>query len=305
MQTEAKDQALIGFLNMRPPTAGNDVAAAFRAGLTGGGIVDGVNAVVRYEWANGQRDTLRLMAQDLIARRVAVIAAGGAVPALEAQQATATIPIVFFSGADPVRLGLVTRLDRPTGNLTGITQYNHDSSSKLLELLDELVPRGRPIAAIINGSSVHKQMIEILNRAAQTRSRSLVSFIAEDEEGVTKAFEHAAELKVGGVLVAASSYFAGIRTLFVSLADRHRVPTAYPAREFVEAGGLLSYGPSILDAYHLVGGYVAQILVGRRPQDLPVIQSTKFELVVNSKAAKTLGVIFPPQVGVQIAEELH
>ena len=301
---QAHERPLIGFLNMRPQEAGGDVAAAFRAGLMRGGIVDGVNVLISYKWANGRRYALRRMAKELIDEGVTVIVAGGAVPALEAKLATSAIPIVFFSGADPVRLGLVTRLDRPIGNLTGVTQYNHDLSSKLLDLLHELVPAELPIVAIINANDVHRRMVDTLTGAAQRRARRLVIIVAEDEESVRSAFSQASEIGAAGVLVAASSYFAGIRHLFVSLAAKHRIPTAYPEREFVEAGGLFSYGPSILDAYRLVGAYVAEIVHGRRPEDLPIVQTAKYELIVNSTAAKELGLAFPPQLAVQIDEEL-
>lgn len=300
----ANERPLIGFINMRPQSAGSDVAAAFQVGLTRGGIADRVNAFISYKWANGRQDALRDMVRQLISERVTVIVAGGAVPALEAKRATTDIPIVFFSGADPVRLGLVTRLDRPTGNLTGVTQHNHESSARLLDLLHEIVPLDRPILAIINESDVHRQMVDTLTAAAQRRMRRLICIDVKDEFGVRGAFKQATELGAAGVLVSASSYFAGIRSVFVAMASQHRMITAYPAREFVEAGGLFSYGPNILDAYRLVGGYVAEIIKGRRVEDLPIIQPTEYELVVNSATSKDLGVEFPPQLAVQIVEEL-
>jgi putative ABC transport system substrate-binding protein len=286
----------IGFLSSR---SANDSAlqdAAFRQALNETGYVDGRNVVIDYRWANGQYDRLPRMAADLVDRHVAVIFAGG--PAAHvAKAATKTIPIVYVSGEDPVNFGLVASLNRPGGNITGVSTFNAILGSKRFELLGELVPSADVIAFLANphsptGGAETKETQAV----ALSLGRTLIVLNASTESEVDAAFATLAQQRVGALVVTGDPFFVSRRDKVVALAARYAVPAIYTQREFVAAGGLIGYGTSITDAYRQAGIYVGRILKGEKPADLPIQQPTKFELVINIKTAKALGLDIPPTV---------
>jgi len=287
---------VIGFLSSR---SANDSAlqdAAFRRVLNEAGYVDGRNVVIDYRWANGQYDRLPGMAADLVARKVAVIFAGG--PAAHAAKAaTKTIPIVYVSGEDPVNFGLVTSLNRPGGNITGVSTLNAVLGSKRFELLGELVPSADVIAFLTNPiSQTGGPETRETQAVARSVGRTLIVLNASTESESEAAFATLAQQRVGAFIVTGDPFFVSRRDMIVALAARYAVPTIYTQREFVAAGGLIGYGTSLTYAYHQAGIYVARILKGAKPTDLPIEQATKFELVINLKTAKALGLQVPPQL---------
>jgi putative tryptophan/tyrosine transport system substrate-binding protein len=286
----------IGFLSSR---SANDSAlqdAAFRKALNETGYVDGRNVVIDYRWANGQYDRLPRMAADLVDRHVAVIFAGG--PAAHvAKAATKTIPIVYVSGEDPVNFGLVASLNRPGGNITGVSTFNAILGSKRFELLGELVPSADVIAFLANPHSpTGGAETRETEAVARNLGRTLIVLNASTEREVDAAFATLAQQRVGALVVTGDPFFVSRRDKVVALAARYAVPAIYTQREFVAAGGLIGYGTSITDAYRQAGIYVGRILKGEKPADLPVEEPTKFELVINLKTAKTLGLTVPPSL---------
>jgi putative ABC transport system substrate-binding protein len=248
---------------------------------------------IEYRWAEGQYDRLPSLAAELVAHPVAVIVAT-AVAVLAVKAATATIPIAFSTGGDPVRLGLVASLNRPSGNLTGVTQFTATLEPKRLELLRELVPNAALIAMIVNPNyqDAETQTGEV-EAAGRAIGQQMVVLKASSESEIEAAFVNAVQRRVGALLVGSDPFFSGQRKQIVALAARHALPAIYQWRDFVAIGGLMSYGTNISDAYRQVGLYTGRILKGAKPADLPVMQSTKVELVINMNTAKTLGLSFP------------
>jgi putative ABC transport system substrate-binding protein len=295
----------IGFLSGRSPTESVAVLAAFRQGLREGGYVEGSNVTITYRWAEGRYDLLPALAADLVVRRVVAIAAvGGSVSGLAAKAATTTIPIVFSSGGDAVKLGLVPSLNRPSGNVTGINLVFGALGAKRLELLRQLVPNGDAIAILVN-PSYPSSATEVQD--VQTGARRLglnVNVInATAATDFAPAFAAMKAQRSAAVLVADDPFLQSRRDELVALAASHAMPAIYFSRDFAQAGGLMSYGPDINDAYRLVGVYVGRILKGDKPADLPVMQPTKFELLINLKTAKALGLELPPTL-LALADEV-
>jgi putative tryptophan/tyrosine transport system substrate-binding protein len=281
---------MIGFLSSGSPGPFALLLAAFHQGLKDGGYVEGRNVAVEYRWAEGRYVQLPALAAGLVRRRVAVIAAtGGTLSARAAKAATATIPVLFVA-ADPVGDGLVASFSRPGGNVTGISVFTTELAPKRLQWLRELVPKAGKIATLINSANVtDMQETEAVNRAGL----QVLTIKAEAESDFEAAFTEAAQQGVDALLVSADPLFNARRAQLVALAARHSLPAAYPWREYVAAGGLMSYGTSLAGTYRQVGQYVSRVLKGDKPADLPVQNPTKFELVINTKTAKALGLIIP------------
>jgi putative ABC transport system substrate-binding protein len=288
---------VVGFLGSPSAEEWVPFVAAFQLGLKETGYVEGDSVSVEYRWANGQYDRLPGLAVDLVRREVAVIlAAGSPAPALAAKAATATIPIVFANGADPIQFGLVASLNRPGGNVTGINFLVADLGEKELGLIHELAPNVA-VAVMINPNNPNAESIRsAASNAARSRALPLQVLKAGTTEEIDTAFAKLVEQQLGALLVAADAFFLGRRKQFVALAERYRIPAIYYMREFVSAGGLMSYGTNISDAYRRAGVYTGKILKGARPADLPVEQSTKFEFVLNLKTAKALGLTVPDKL---------
>jgi putative ABC transport system substrate-binding protein len=287
---------VIGFLNAGSAEGYAAPLAAFLKGLGEAGYVDGRNAKIEYRWASGQNDRLPAMAADLVQRQVAVIAATSTPAALAAKAATTTVPIVFETAADPVQLGLVASLNRPGGNATGVTQTNLEIAPKRLELLHEVLPAARVMALLVDPSdpAVAKTTANQMQAAARTLGLQLHVLNASTETDFDAAFKKIGQLQASGLVISAgTAIFASRGRQLAALAARHAVPTVGTNRIFVAAGGLISYGADIVEAYRLTGGYVGRILRGEKPADLPVQQATKIELSINLKAAKALGVTVP------------
>ena len=269
--------------------------AAFRKSLSEAGYVEGQNVAIEYRWAQGQFDRLPDLAADLVRHQVSVVFAGGGLdPSLAAKAATSKIPIVFANGTDPVEAGLVSSFDHPGANVTGITFLLNTLGPKELEVLYELVPKAALVAALINPkSSTAASQLKDLQDTALALGRQLRIFHASSEREIDAVFASLAQLQLGGLVIGADAFFFSRRDQFVTLVTRSSIPTIYPWREAVVAGGLASYGSSITDAYRLAGIYTGRILKGDKPASLPVQQSTKTELVINLKTAKALGLNIP------------
>ena len=298
---------VIGFLSGRSPGESESVEAAFRQGLKESGYAEGQNVHIAFRWAEGRYDRLPALLASLVDIRVAVIAAAGgqAVP-LAAKAATSTIPIVFVSGEDPVKLGLVASLNRPGGSATGVSMFLSEMEAKRLALLHELVPTGTITGVIVNPSSpsIDTQLREI-NSAARALGRQIQIVNATNERELDAAFVSLAQSKVGALLIASNAYFTSRRDQIVALAAQRAIPAIYDQREFPMAGGLMSYGTNLSDSYRLMGVYTGKILKGEKPTDLPVQQSTKFELVINLKTAKALGLDVPPALSARADEVIE
>lgn len=284
---------VIGFLNSRTADQGAYLVGAIRQGLRETGFTEGQNIAIEYRWADGHIDGLPALATDLVQRGVKVIIAGGT--ALAAKAATAKIPIVFTTGLDPIEYGLVSSVNRPTGNVTGTTFYSGALGAKQLELLREMVPDASAFALLVRPDSPSAEsQIREAQKAARATGHEMQVLNANRDTDFENAIATVSKLRNGVLLVAVDPYFDSRASQLTELAARYRVPTIYSLREFVVVGGLMSYGASITDAYHLAGVYAGRILKGARPADLPVQLPTRFELVINLKSAKALGLAIPP-----------
>jgi putative tryptophan/tyrosine transport system substrate-binding protein len=289
---------VIGFLSSRSPGESTDVVAAFRRGLRDAGFAEGENLAIAFRWAEGRYDRLPALAADLVESRVtAILAAGGPPSALAAKAATSTVPIVFSSVTDPVRLGLVASLNRPGGNVTGMAGFTTALGAKRLGLLHELVPAAAVIAILMNpnnpGAEADAKDVSV---AAQALGVKVQALNANTERDLDAAFATLDRLRIGALVLISDPFFDTQRDRLVELSARHGIAGSYAWREYVAAGGLMSYGTSLTDAYRQAGIYAARVLKGEKPANLPVIQPTKFELVINLKTAKTLGLNVPPSM---------
>ena len=295
---------VIGFLNAASPDTNADRVRGFRQGLKDSGYVEGENVTIIYRWAEGQWDRLPALATELLHRRVAVIAAFGNSAAVAAKAATTAIPIVFSVGDDPVRLGLVASLARPGGNLTGINIFTAELVAKRLELLREMVPAATRVAVLVSPHNASSEST-VRDTAAGARAMGLqVQVLNADTSGeIDAAFATLARERSDALFVDPNPFFTSRRVHLVNLASRLAVPAIYFDRAFAEIGGLMSYGASLTDSYRQGGVYTARILKGTKPADLPVLQSSKFELVINHQTARMLGLTVPPTL-ISIADEV-
>ncbi len=296
---------VIGYLNGTSPAPSAQFVAAFRQGLNETGYAEGRNVTIEYRWAEGRYDRMTEMAGDLVRRQVAVIvASGGAAAIASAKQATATIPILFVTGSDPVQTDLVASLNRPGGNVTGVHFFTVELESKRLGLLRDLVPNAATIAVLLNptypNAAFHLQEVE---NAARRAGQQIQILSASTEAEIDVAFARLPQLRAGALLVGADPFFNSRRDQIVALAARYAIAAIYEQRTFAQAGGLASYGTSQTDAYRQVGIYTGRVLRGEKPADLPVVQSTKFEFVINLKTAKALGLEVPPGLS-SMADEI-
>ena len=304
-RAEQSAMPLIGLLGSASADEAGRVTDALRAGLKDAGLTEGRNVAIEYRWADGQYDRLPALAEDLVNHQVALIVTAGAEPsALAAKSATRKIPITFVIEGDPVSIGLVDSLNRPGGNATGMSLIASSLEPKRLELLRELVPQNTMIAVLVNPDYADTDFqLGGLQAAANKSGQQINVLNASAEDELATAFTNLIQQRAGALLVAADPFFNQHRDQIVRLAARYKVPAIYSSREFVAVGGLMSYGANIADAYHSAGNYVGRILGGAKPTDLPVQQPTTFELVINLKAAKALGLTVPNAL-LAIADEV-
>ena len=286
---------VVGFVNASSSTESARFAGPFRQGLADTGYIEGQNVAIEYRWADSHYERLPDMIADLVRRRVAVLAATSTPAALAAKAATTVIPIVFQTGGDPIKLGLVDSLNRPSGNITGATQLNEEVAPKRLELLHELLPTASVVALLVNPTNpaLAETTTRTLQAAAQTLGLELHVFNASTEHDFDTAFANLIQLRAGGLVIGPDPFFTSRSKLLATQALQHSVPVVFEYREFVVAGGLMSYGGGSADTYRLAGVYAARILKGEKPSELPVQQGTQVELFLNLKTAKTLGLTFP------------
>jgi putative ABC transport system substrate-binding protein len=286
---------VIGFLSSASPDLYANRLRAFRQGLKEAGYVEGQNVAIEYRWAEGQNDRLPALAAELVQRHVDVIAAAGGTPsAVAAKAATATIPIVFGVAVDPVKIGLVASLNRPGGNLTGITNLNVEVGPKRLELMRELIPAATNIAVLVNPTSpIAEPFSRSMQAAARTLGQQVHVLQASTEQDFDKVFADLARLRAGALVISPDVFFNTKIEQLAVLSLRHAVPAIFQYREFAAAGGLISYGSDETEYYRLIGIYAGRILKGEKPADLPVVQSTKVEMILNLKTAKALGITVP------------
>ena len=287
-----------GFLNSATIQSQAHLAAAFRGGLEDAGYTEGRNVAIEYRWADGYYGRLPDLAADLVHRRVAVIAAtGGTVAAVAAKQATTEIPIVFVMGADPIKAGLVESLNSPGTNVTGVTMFSVSLTAKRIELIHEVAPNARTVVMLVNPNSADAQaQSENAEEAAHAIGEQIQIIKAGTEDAINSALEALARQPATCLIVANDAFFSSRAQQIATLATHFRLPAVYPFREFAAAGGLLSYATKLAKAYGDAGSYVARILKGAKAADLPVLQPTKFELVINLKTAKALGLVVPPSL---------
>jgi putative ABC transport system substrate-binding protein len=289
-------QPVIGFLHPRSLADAVPLIAAFRRGLQEANFIEGTNLAVEYRFAEGQPERLAALAAGLVDRRVAVIVAG-ARAGEAAKAATATIPIVFLSGGDPVRTGLVASLNRPGGNVTGVSLLSLDLEAKRVDILHDLNPHLTSIAILADSTSASMDyQAQEARAAARKLDVSVRLYSVRSDQDFDAAFMSIARERAGALIVTGSVYFLFFRDRLVTLAAQHKIPAIYELREFTEVGGLISYGPNVIDAWRQVGNYTGRILKGEKPPDLPVVQPTKYDLIINLQAAKALDLIVPPQL---------
>jgi putative tryptophan/tyrosine transport system substrate-binding protein len=305
LAARAQQTTLIGFLSPGSPEPSSFLVAAFREGLKNASYIEGKNVSIEYRWARGHYDQLETLAADLVRRQVAVIAAtGGTISAQAAKAATSTIPIVFNVGDDPIKSGLVASFNRPGGNITGVSTLSPALETKRLGLLRELVPRTAIVAVLLNATNpdVGPQRRDV-NAAATALGQELRFFYASNESDLDTAFGALVEQRADALLVGNDVFFTNRREQIVALAARHAVPTIYAFRQFAESGGLMSYSTNLIEVYRQIGVYVGRVLKGEKPADLPVVQPTKFELVINLKTAKALSLTVPDKL-LALADEV-
>src|SRR5438105_15033705 len=294
---------VIGFLGSALPGPFAPYVAAFQQGLSDAGYVDGQDVRIEYRWAEGHYDRLPALAADLVRRQVAVIAATGGEPSPQVvKAATRTIPVVFMANGDPVAAGLVASLNRPGGNLTGVTIFGMMAADKRMELLRQLMPKAGMIGYLMNPNNPNREFDNV-QTAARSLGQEILVLNANNGREIDFAFVTIAQQRVAALLVASDPLFFDRRDQLVALAARQAIPAIYYLRAFPQVGGLLSYGNSLTDMYRQVGTYTGRVLNGEKPADLPVMQSTKFELVINLKTAKALGLEIPPTL-IAIANEV-
>jgi putative ABC transport system substrate-binding protein len=305
--TQQSAMPVIGFINAASPHSYARPVSAFLKGLGETGYVEGHNVAIEYRWGEGRSDRLPALVADLIHNQVAVIAATSTPAALAAKAANTTIPIVFETGSDPVRIGLVASLARPGGNVTGVTQTNVEITPKRLELLHELLPAASVMALLVNptDSTQAEATIRGVQGAARTLGLELHVLNASSERDFDGVFAKLIELRAGGLVIGGDPFFTGRIEQLAAMAVHHAVPVIYQWREFAVAGGLLSYGSDVTDAYRLAGNYTGRILKGDKPADLPVQQATKVELIVNLKTARALGLTVPTALLVRADEVIE
>jgi putative ABC transport system substrate-binding protein len=305
LASHAQQMQVVGFLSIASAAPFEHLVVGFRRGLQEGGFVEGRNVAVEYRWAEGRYDRLPALAADLVGRQVAVIVtSGGENPAFAAKSVTTTIPIVFNIGSDPVKIGLVASLARPGGNATGVNIFTAELSEKRFGLLNDTIPAATSIALLVNPNFAPAVANAREAEAAARRvGKDVVIFNATSENEIDNAFARMVQPRPRALLVAADPFFNSRREQIVPLAARHAIPAIYEWREFSEAGGLMSYGTSLVEAYRLQGIYTGRILKGEKPANLPVVQLSKSELVINLKTAKALGLTIPPGV-LAIADEV-
>ena len=291
---QQRTMPVIGFLStLSPSNMAANVMNEFRQGLKEAGFVEGQNVKIEYRWAEGHYDRLPALAADLVRRQVAVIAATGGEPSPQVvKAATQTIPVVFMANGDPVAAGLVASLNRPGGNLTGVTIFGMMAAGKRLELLRQLMPKAGTIAYLMNPNNPNRELDNV-QAAARSVGQQIIVLNADGGREVDTAFATIAQQRVAALLVASDPLFFDRRDQLIALAARQAIPAIYYLRAFSQAGGLSSYGSNLADMYRQVGTYTGRVLNGERPADLPVMQSTKFELVINLKTAKALGLEVP------------
>jgi putative ABC transport system substrate-binding protein len=295
---------VIGFLRSTPATGFAYIVDAFRQGLNDAGFVEGKNVAIEYRWADNQLDRLPGLAADLIAKQVAAIVGAGPAAAQASKAASATTPITFVIGSDPVKTGLVASLNRPGGNITGVVFTSIALAAKLLGMLHELVPKASVIAVLRDPNTPEVEVeLRDLEEAGRAIGRQLLMVTVASEREFHAAFAKFGHAGAGGLLIGSSPFFLSQRRQLVALAGRHALPTMYNQREYAEAGGLISYGPSQTDAYRRAGVYVGRILRGEKPGDLPVEVGTKFELIINLATAKAFGVEITPKL-LALADEV-
>jgi putative ABC transport system substrate-binding protein len=296
---------VIGLLDPRSPDAMADRLRAFRLGLKDVGYVEGENVTVIYRFAEDQFDRLPELAAELVRRRVTVIAATATPVAIAAKAATTTIPIAFIAAQDPVRLGLVASLARPGGNLTGINFFSGELAAKRLDLLRELLPQAVRVAVLVNpaNASLTASTLRDVEAAARAIGLQVQVLNASTNREINSAFENVGRDRPDALFVGPDTFLTARRIQVVQLAAFHRLPAVYPVRDFVEVGGLMIYGTNVMDAFRQLGIYAGRILKGAKPADLPVVQSSKFELVINAETARMLGLAVPPSL-LAIADEV-
>jgi putative tryptophan/tyrosine transport system substrate-binding protein len=288
---------VIGYLDPRSPDAISERLRAFREGLKETGYVVGENVGIEYRWAENQLDRLPMLAADLVRRQVAVITPAGIPAIFAAKAATSTIPIVFMTGDDPVRVGLVASLAQPGGNLTGIAFLTTELAAKRLELLRELFPKVGRVAILVTASAAQTEAtLREVELAARTMGLQIKVFNANTSREIDAAFKSMERERADGLFVAPDPFFAARRVQLAHLATRYAVPAIYIGREFAEAGGLISYGANVADAWRQAGVYTGRILKGTKPADLPVMQASKFELIINVETARILDLTVPPSL---------
>jgi putative tryptophan/tyrosine transport system substrate-binding protein len=304
-QAQQPAMPVIGFLSSVGPADAPALLTAFHKGLGEAGYFEKKNVAIEYRWAENVNDRLPALARDLVEHHVAAIAAfGGPAPSLAAKAVTSTIPIVFRFGADPLGLGLVASLNKPGGNITGVSSLSVEMGSKRFEFIHQMVPGATSVAALFNPASLEQEARpREWEDAARALGIRLLVLNASSAREIEEAFATMAQQKIEALVAAPDAFYFVQRHQLVALAARYRIPAIYHAREAVEAGGLMSYGPSIADGYRLAGVYLGRILKGEKPADLPVQQSTKFEFVINLKTAKALGLTIPPQL-LALADEV-